>query len=45
MPTLTAIGFKPVRQGPMTLVETAQVTKSAGVEQDFLADQESDRSP
>lgn len=36
MPTLTAIGFKPVRQGPMTLVETAQVTKSAGVEQDFF---------
>ena len=36
MPTLSAIGFKPIRQGPMTLVDTAQVTKSEGVEQDFF---------
>ncbi|MFT5235770.1 MAG: MOSC domain-containing protein YiiM [Shewanella sp.] len=36
MPTLSAIGFKPIRQGSMTLVDTAQVTKSAGVEQDFF---------
>ncbi|MEC4727141.1 MOSC domain-containing protein [Shewanella sp. D64] len=36
MPTLSAIGFKPMRQGPMTLVDTAQVTKSSGVEQDFF---------
>lgn len=36
MPILTAIGFKPVKQQPMTLVSSANVTCSAGVEQDFF---------
>ncbi len=36
MSTLIAIGFKPVRQQPMTLVSSANVTCSAGVEQDFF---------
>lgn len=36
MPTLSAIGFKPIKQGPMTLVDSAQVTTSSGVEQDFF---------
>lgn len=36
MKKLIAIGFKPVKQGPMTLVESANVTQSHGVEQDFF---------
>ncbi|NRD71895.1 MOSC domain-containing protein [Shewanella sp. VB17] len=34
MPKLIAIGFKPIKKGPMTLVEMAQVTQAAGVEHD-----------
>ncbi len=36
MKKLIAIGFKPVKQGPMTLVKSAAVTQSHGVEQDFF---------
>jgi len=36
MAKLLAIGFKPIKQGPMTLVEVAQVTQAAGVENDFF---------
>ncbi|WP_076416459.1 MOSC domain-containing protein [Shewanella sp. UCD-KL12] len=36
MSSLKAIGFKPVKQQPMTLVSSANVTCSAGVEQDFF---------
>ncbi|WP_299796607.1 MOSC domain-containing protein [uncultured Shewanella sp.] len=36
MKRLVAIGFKPVKQGPMTLVESADVTLAHGVEQDIF---------
>ncbi|MBE7216532.1 MOSC domain-containing protein [Shewanella benthica] len=36
MSTLIAIGFKPIKQQPMTLVTKASVTCSHGVEQDFF---------
>ncbi|QFU20430.1 MOSC domain-containing protein [Shewanella eurypsychrophilus] len=36
MSTLIAIGFKPIKQQPMTLVAKANVTCSHGVEQDFF---------
>lgn len=36
MSTLIAIGFKPIKQKPMTLVTKASVTGSHGVEQDVF---------
>ncbi|ABV34632.1 conserved hypothetical protein [Shewanella sediminis HAW-EB3] len=36
MKKLIGIGFKPIKQGPMTLVESANVTQTHGVEQDFF---------
>lgn len=36
MSTLIAIGFKPVKKKPMTLVSSASVSCSHGVEQDFF---------
>ncbi|MPY26394.1 MOSC domain-containing protein [Shewanella psychropiezotolerans] len=36
MSTLIAIGFKPIKQKPMTLVTKANVTCNHGVEQDFF---------